>query len=160
MIQWAIMEPYKMLMKKRCKRGCEGYTLLELVVVLGILVILLMAVVPQLNGVVDAAHKMAAKAEAIQVAEATKQYVQDHFDAGTLDLQSFKVLVNLQLDKPGGPLQDYIGVCQEESRIESINTDFNTGHMSQITYINKYDRVRVTYSEEGERAVISNASQF
>ncbi len=149
-----------MLMKKRCKRGREGYTLLELIVVLAILVILMMVAVPQMNKVVEAAHKAAAKAEAIEVAEAAKQYIKDHYDAGTFDIPAFKALVNLQLDKPNGPLKDYIGVCHEESRIESINSDFKTGFMSQITYINEYDRVRVIYSEDGERTVISNASQF
>lgn len=149
-----------MFMKKRCTKGREGYTLLELIVVLAILVILMMAAVPQMNMYVEAANKTSAKAEAIEVAEATKQYVKDHFEEGTLNLSSFRVLVNLQLDKPNGPLKDYIGVCREESRIESINVNFNTGYMSQITYINQYDRVRVTYAEDGEREVISNASQF
>lgn len=147
-------------MKKRRRRGREGYTLLELIVVLAILVILMTAAVPQMNRYVEAAYKTTSKAEAIEVAEAVKQYIKDHFEAGTLNMESFKVLVNLQLDKPKGPLKDYIGVCQEESRIESINVNFYTGYMSQITYINLFDRVRVTYSEDGERAVISNASQF
>lgn len=147
-------------MKKRYKRGREGYTLLELVLVLAILVILMTAVVPQMNRYVTAAQKITAKAEAIEVAEAVRQYVRDHFEEGTLNLSSFKVLVNLQLDQPDGPLRDYIGVCQKDARVESINVNFNTGYMSQITYINKYDRVRVTYSPDGERRVISNASQF
>lgn len=133
---------------------------MELILVLAILVILLMVTVPQTNWYVNVARKVTARMEAIEVADAANRYLKDQFEAGTLDLQSFRALVNLQLDKPDGPLQDYIGLCQEDARIESINVNMNTGFMSQITYINKYDRVRVTFSENGKRKVTSNADQF
>lgn len=147
-------------MIRRDKRGREGYTLLELIVVLAILVILLMVTVPQTEWYADVARKMTARMEAVEVADAVNRYLKDQFEAGTLDIQSFRVLVNLQLDKPDGPLKDYIGVCQEESRIESINVNMNTGFMSQITYINPYDRVRVAFTTDGKRTVTSNADQF
>lgn len=147
-------------MKIRRKRNREGYTLLELILVLAILVILSTVMVPQTNWYVDVARKVTARMEAVEVADAVNRYLKDHVEEGTLDMQAFKVLVNLQLDKPDGPLKDYIGVCQEESRIESINVNMYTGFMSQITYINNYDRVRVAFTADGKRTVTSNASQF
>ena len=41
----------------------------------------------------------------------------------------------------------------EGARIESLFIDLKTGILGQLTYVNQFDRVRISYDNEGRQTV-------
>ena len=62
-------------------------------------------------------------------------------------------LINLELEKPDNVLRDYISGGMEGARIESFFIDLKTGILGQLTYVNKFDSVRISYDNEGRQTV-------
>lgn len=131
----------------------DGYTLVELVAVLAILAILVMLVVPHVNKYTQAARRVASETEAVEVANAVKRYIQDKMDAGELSGRLTHYLSNQELDKPDNLLRDYIGGGMEGARIESLYINLDKGTLGYLTYVNRFDRVRISYDNEGRQTI-------
>lgn len=131
----------------------DGYTLVELVAVLAIMAILVMMIAPHVTMYTQAAERVASETEAVEVANAVRRYIQDKMDAGELTSKSVRDLINLELDRPGNVLQDYIGGGMEGARIESFYIDLKSGVIGYLTYVNQFDRVRISYDNEGRQTV-------
>lgn len=122
---------------------------MELVAVLAILAILVMLSVPHVNRYVEAARRVASETEALAVADAVNRYLLDKEAEGKLNYKTARPLINLELDKPDNVLRDYIGGGMEGARIEQIYIDFESCFLRQITYVNQFDRVRISYDSGG-----------
>lgn len=141
------------MIRKRDTDRRNGFTLVELITVLAILTILILMAAPQIKLYTQAAERAASEMEAVEVAHAVKRYLQDKQEAGELDAKAVRVLINLELDRQGNALEDYIGGGMEGARIESIYINLNTCTLNQLTYVNQVDRVRVSYDSEGRQKV-------
>ena len=137
--------------REREKNG--GYTLVELVAVLAILAILVMLSVPHVDRYTEAARRVASETEALAVADAVNRYLHDKDAEGKLNFRSVRVLINLEMNQPDNALSDYIGGGMEGARIEQIYVDFEHCFLGQITYVNQFDRVRISYDSEGNRTL-------
>ena len=126
---------------------------MELVAVLAILAILVMLSVPHVNRYVNAARRAASETEALAVADAVNRYLRDKEAEGKLNYRTAKPLINLELDKPDNVLRDYIGGGMDGARIESLYVDFNRCFLKQITYVNQFDRVRISYDSWGNQTL-------
>ena len=110
---------------------------MELVAVIAIIAILVTSSLPHMNWLTKAARRVASENEAVEVANAVRRYVHD----------------NLELEKPDNVLRDYISGGMEGARIESFFIDLKTGILGQLTYVNQFDRVRISYDNEGRQTV-------
>ena len=137
--------------RDRDKRA--GYTLVELIAVLAILAILMMLAAPHVNRYVTAAKRAASETEALAVADAVSRYLQDKEEAGELDYKVVRGLINLELDTPDNVLQDYIGGGMEGARIQHVYVDLKKCFLGQLTYVNQFDCVRISYDSKGNRTV-------
>ena len=128
---------------------------MELVAVIAIIAILVTSSLPHMNWLTKAARRVASENEAVEVANAVRRYVHDKMDTGELSPASTKPmrdLINLELEKPDNVLRDYIGGGMEGARIEALFIDAE-GILGYITYVNQFDRVRISYDNEGRQTV-------
>lgn len=135
------------------KGGRKGYTLVELVAVLAILAILVLLIAPHVNRFTQAAKRTASEAEAVEVADAAKRYLSDQQAAGEKIGRAAYKLINQELDNPDNVLRDYISGGMEGARIEHVYVDIDAGILRQLTYVNQFDRVRISYDSEGRQKV-------
>ena len=129
---------------------------MELVAVIAIIAILVTSSLPHMNWLTKATRRVASENEAVEVANAVRRYVHDKMDTGELSPTSTKPmrdLINLELEKPDNVLRDYISGGMEGARIESFFIDLKTGILGQLTYVNQFDRVRISYDNEGRQTV-------
>ncbi len=136
---------------KKNKRS--GYTLVELVSVMAILAILIMMIMPNAAKLTQAAERTATETEAVEVANAVRRYIRDKMDEGKFDRYVVWKLINLELDNPDNVLRDYISGGMEGGRIEAIYVELDTGVLGNLTYVNQFDRVRISYDNEGRQTV-------
>lgn len=141
-------------MKKRGEDHQEnGYTLLELVVVLSILVILVCVAVPETKALLQSARRSAAAEEAQLAADGVRWYLDEKQRKGKLKTKDLFPLIGLELDQPGNVLEEYLGPGQPGARIETVAVDLSTGGLKQLTYGNPYVRVRLTWDEAGNMKI-------
>lgn len=125
---------------------------MELVAVIAIIAILVTSSLPHMDWLTKAARRVASEHETVEVANAARRYLQDKMDAGELPGKAAFHLINLELDKPDNVLRDYIGGGMEGARIEALFIDAE-GILGYITYVNQFDRVRISYDNEGRQTV-------
>lgn len=87
------------------------------------------------------------------MANAVRRYIRDKMDEGKFDRYVVWKLINLELDNPDNVLRDYISGGMEGGRIEALYVDLNTGVLGNLTYVNQFDRVRISYDNEGRQTV-------
>ena len=136
-------------MKKR--RGCRGFTMVELIVVVAILAILLAFAVPHMAGYIQAAHNMTAYTEAQMAADAVQRYITDEYEKGTLNGKIVHNLMGVELDSPYSLIKDYISGGQKGARIAHVNADVTEGRLISIIYDseNSETAILVTYDKDG-----------
>lgn len=132
------------------KRKTGGYTLLELVVVLSILVILMIIMVPKAQSLLQSAKRAAVLEEAQITADAVSWYLEEKQSQGKLKTKDIFPLIGLELDRTGNVLESYMGPGQAGARIESVVVDIPAGRLKQLTYYCAPIRVRLTWDEKGD----------
>ncbi len=133
----------------RASERKAGYTLLELVVVLSILVILILAAAPHVSGMMESARRAAATEEAQSAADAVRWYLAEKEEEGELKTKDIFPLIGLELDRPGNVLEPYLGAGKAQCRIETVTVNLNEGRLMQLTFQNPDVRVRLTWDEDG-----------
>ena len=82
----------------------KGFTLIELIAVLGILSVLMAVAVPSVLGYIKSARRMAAYTDAQITADAVQQYLDEQREEGKLTIGKLHRLMNLDLDDPDNEL--------------------------------------------------------
>lgn len=135
------------------KEERAAFTLVELIAVMAILAILLAITVPQMMGYIKAAHESAAETEANIVTDAVQRYLDDHKEDGLVTSAMVWKLFNAEINDPDGVLADYVSGGGKEARIFSVNVDRETGGLKSLVYKNRYNQIKVTVDEEGNRTL-------
>lgn len=139
--------------KMERKKRSAGFTLVELVVVAGIISILLAFAVPQMMRYVKLSQRAAGRTEAHLLADAVQRYLDDKKEAGDLTMKSIMELLN-QIDGfSSGVLGSYIRGGQADARIAALSVDMNEGRLQSVTYESKYYKVRVDIDKDGNRTL-------
>lgn len=135
------------------KKGNAAFTLVELIVVIGILAILLCIAVPNMMNYIQAAHRATAHTEAQISADAVQRYLNDQMEKGKLTAGLIRRLMDLDLSDPDGVLSDYMAGGQKDARIVSVSVDMKNGRLKNLVYGNRYCKVRLSIDEEGNRTL-------
>lgn len=131
----------------------KGFTMIELVAVIGILAILLAVAVPQMISYTQAAHRTSAVTEAQVVADAVQRYLYDEKDAGRLTVKTVWRLMNLDINEPDNVIGDYLSGGHKDARIVSVSMDISSGQLKSLVYETKYCRVSMKIDENGNRTL-------
>lgn len=139
--------------EKGRKRRTGGFTMIELVAVMGILSILLAVAVPQMTGYLRAAHRASAMTEAQVVADAVQQYFYDRKDAGDLGAKTVWKLMNLDINGPDNLIEDYIAGGQKGARIVSVSADIPKARLISLVYETEHCRITISIDEDGRKTL-------
>ena len=126
----------------------KGFTLIELIAVLGILSVLMAVAVPSVLGYIKSARRMAAYTDAQITADAVQQYLDEQREEGKLHR-----LMNLDLDDPDNELSGYMSAGSKNALVISVDADIKTGQLEKMIYQDKWVKVRVTVEADGTRKV-------
>ena len=136
---------------KRKKQA--GFTLVELIAVIGILAVLLCVAVPNIVNYIQASHRAAAQTEAQISADAVQRYLDDQRDRGQLSVSQVSNLMGLDLSDPDGLLTDYMSGGQTDARIVSVGVDMKIGRLKNLVYENRYCQANLSIDEDGGRTL-------
>lgn len=131
----------------------KGFTLIELIAVLGILSVLMAVAVPSVLGYIKSARRMAAYTDAQIVADAVQQYLDEEKEEGRLTIGKLHKLMNLDLDDPDNELAEYMSAGQKGALLLSVDADIKTGQLERLIYQDKWVKVRLTVEADGTRKV-------
>lgn len=125
----------------------KGFTLIELIAVLGILSVLMAVAVPSALGYIKSARRMAAYTDAVQ------QYLDEQREEGKLTIGDLHKLMNLDLGDPGNELAEYMSAGKKGALLVSVDADVKTGQLEKLIYQDKWVKVRLTVEADGTRKV-------
>ena len=131
----------------------KGFTLIELIAVLGILSVLMAVAVPSVLGYIKSARRMAAYTDAQITADAVQQYLDEQREEGKLTIGKLHRLMNLDLDDPDNELSVYMSAGSKNALVISVDADIKTGQLEKMIYQDKWVKVRVTVEADGTRKV-------
>mgnify|MGYP000845762449 CR=1 FL=1 len=131
----------------------KGFTLIELIAVLGILSILMAVAVPSALGYIKSARRMAAYTDAQITADAVQQYLDEQREEGKLTIGDLHKLMNLDLGDPGNELAEYMSAGKKGALLVSVDADVKTGQLEKLIYQDKWVKVRLTVEADGTRKV-------
>lgn len=131
----------------------KGFTLIELIAVLGILSVLMAVAVPSALGYIKSARRMAAYTDAQITADAVQQYLDEQREEGKLTIGDLHKLMNLDLDDPGNELAEYMSAGKKGALLVSVDADVKTGQLEKLIYQDKWVKVRLTVEADGTRKV-------
>lgn len=131
----------------------KGFTLIELIAVLGILSVLMAVAVPSALGYIKSARRMAAYTDAQITADAVQQYLDEQREEGKLTIGDLHKLMNLDLGDPGNELAEYMSVGKKGALLVSVDADVKTGQLEKLIYQDKWVKVRLTVEADGTRKV-------
>lgn len=130
----------------------KGFTLIELIAVLGILSVLMAVAVPSVLGYIKSARRMAAYTDAQITADAVQQYLDEQREEGKLTIGKLHRLMNLDLDDPDNELSGYMSAGSKNALVISVDADINRT-VRKMIYQDKWVKVRVTVEADGTRKV-------
>ncbi len=131
----------------------KGFTLIELIAVLGILSVLMAVAVPSALGYIKSARRMAAYTDAQITADAVQQYLDEQREEGKLTIGDLHKLMNLDLGDPGNELAEYMSAGKKGALLVSVDADVKTGQLEKLIYQDKWVKVRLTVEADGTRKV-------
>lgn len=131
----------------------KGFTLIELIAVLGILSVLMAVAVPSALGYIKSARRMAAYTDAQITADAVQQYMDEQREEGKLTIGDLHKLMNLDLGDPGNELAEYMSAGKKGALLVSVDADVKTGQLEKLIYQDKWVKVRLTVEADGTRKV-------
>lgn len=131
----------------------KGFTLIELIAVLGILSVLMAVAVPSVLGYIKSARRMAAYTDAQITADAVQQYLDEQREEGKLTIGKLHRLMNLDLDDADNELSGYMSAGSKNALVISVDADIKTGQLEKMIYQDKWVKVRVTVEADGTRKV-------
>ena len=131
----------------------KGFTLIELIAVLGILSVLMAVAVPSVLGYIKSARRMAAYTDAQIAADAVQQYLDEEKEEGRLTTGKLHKLMNLDLDDPDNELAEYMSAGGKGAMIISVDANVKTGQLEKLLYQDKWVKVRLTVEPDGTRKV-------
>ena len=131
----------------------KGFTLIELIAVLGILSVLMAVAVPSALGYIKSARRMAAYTDAQITADAVQQYLDEQREEGKLTIGDLHKLMNLDLGDPGNELAEYMSAGKKGALLVSVEADVKTGQLEKLIYQDKWVKVRLTVEADGTRKV-------
>ena len=131
----------------------KGFTLIELIAVLGILSVLMAVAVPSALGYIKSARIMAAYTDAQITADAVQQYLDEQREEGKLTIGDLHKLMNLDLGDPGNELAEYMSAGKKGALLVSVDADVKTGQLEKLIYQDKWVKVRLTVEADGTRKV-------
>ena len=131
----------------------KGFTLIELIAVLGILSVLMAVAVPSALGYIKSARRMAAYTDAQITADAVQQYLDEQREEGKLTIGDLHKLMNLDLGDPGNELAEYMSAGTKGALLVSVDADVKTGQLEKLIYQDKWVKVRLTVEADGTRKV-------
>lgn len=131
----------------------KGFTLIELIAVLGILSVLMAVAVPSTLGYIKSARRMAAYTDAQITADAVQQYLDEQREEGKLTIGDLHKLMNLDLGDPGNELAEYMSAGKKGALLVSVDADVKTGQLEKLIYQDKWVKVRLTVEADGTRKV-------
>lgn len=129
----------------------KGFTLIELIAVLGILSVLMAVAVPSALGYIKSARRMAAYTDAQITADAVQQYLDEQREEGKLTIGDLHKLMNLDLGDPGNELAEYMSAGKKGALLVSVDADVKTGQLEKLIYQDKWVKVRLTVEADGTR---------
>ena len=132
----------------------KGFTLIELIAVLGILSVLMAVAVPSALGYIKSARRMAAYTDAQITADAVQQYLDEQREEGKLTIGDLHKLMNLDLGDPGNELAEYMSAGKKGALLVSVDADVKTGQLEKLIYQDKWVKVRLTVEADGTRKVV------
>lgn len=131
----------------------KGFTLIELIAVLGILSVLMAVAVPSALGYIKSARRMAAYTDAQITADAVQQYLDEQREEGKFTIGDLHKLMNLDLGDPGNELAEYMSAGKKGALLVSVDADVKTGQLEKLIYQDKWVKVRLTVEADGTRKV-------
>ena len=131
----------------------KGFTLIELIAVLGILSVLMAVAVPSVLGYIKSARRMAAYTDAQIAADAVQQYLDEEKEEGRLTTGKLHKLMNLDLDDPDNELAEYMSAGGKGAMLISVDANVKTGQLEKLLYQDKWVKVRLTVESDGTRKV-------
>lgn len=131
----------------------KGFTLIELIAVLGILSVLMAVAVPSALGYIKSARRVAAYTDAQITADAVQQYLDEQREEGKLTIGDLHKLMNLDLGDPGNELAEYMSAGKKGALLVSVDADVKTGQLEKLIYQDKWVKVRLTVEADGTRKV-------
>ena len=131
----------------------KGFTLIELIAVLGIISVLMAVAVPSALGYIKSARRMAAYTDAQITADAVQQYLDEQREEGKLTIGDLHKLMNLDLGDPGNELAEYMSAGKKGALLVSVDADVKTGQLEKLIYQDKWVKVRLTVEADGTRKV-------
>lgn len=131
----------------------KGFTLIELIAVLGILSVLMAVAVPSALGYIKSARRMAAYTDAQITADAVQQYLDEQREEGKLTIGDLHKLMNLDLGDPENELAEYMSAGKKGALLVSVDADVKTGQLEKLIYQDKWVKVRLTVEADGTRKV-------
>ena len=131
----------------------KGFTLIELIAVLGTLSVLMAVAVPSALGYIKSARRMAAYTDAQITADAVQQYLDEQREEGKLTIGDLHKLMNLDLGDPGNELAEYMSAGKKGALLVSVDADVKTGQLEKLIYQDKWVKVRLTVEADGTRKV-------
>ena len=131
----------------------KGFTLIELIAVLGILSVLMAVAVPSALGYIKSARRMAAYTDAQITADAVQQYLDEQREEGKLTIGDLHKIMNLDLGDPGNELAEYMSAGKKGALLVSVDADVKTGQLEKLIYQDKWVKVRLTVEADGTRKV-------
>lgn len=131
----------------------KGFTLIELIAVLGILSVLMAVAVPSALGYIKSARRMAVYTDAQITADAVQQYLDEQREEGKLTIGDLHKLMNLDLGDPGNELAEYMSAGKKGALLVSVDADVKTGQLEKLIYQDKWVKVRLTVEADGTRKV-------
>lgn len=127
------------------KNNRKGFTLVEMLVVSGVLSIVLAIMIPSFSDVFETVNKKLHWIEAKSVFSSVQSYTIDQYVGNSIDsIELYRQLTMHDLDSGENPLNEYLYIsCSPNSRIDGLTVDENTGALLEVVYITENHRITV-----------------
>lgn len=124
-------------MRQERKRKTEGFTLVELIVVMAVLTVLFSLLIPAFTGYVEEARKKRYLLEAEKVRDSVELYLLDRYPEGNVDTMTvLEEFSEYELTSPKNPLAEYLVIeCTDGAYIQNLTLTGDGTEVSELIYV-------------------------